>query len=305
MLGRPEDEVETLFSGGRSLAARVNSLSPEPHEEVFAELRRLGGKELGWCREALLLSRPVVETVSTSQMYVNGAIYLQNPASLLPVLALEPEQGMVILDVCAAPGGKATHIASRTSNSAELWLNDLNRGRSRRMQRVMAWQHAHYRSVTCYPGQYIDRSLSPVFDRVLLDAQCSGEGRIDLGRPKAMQYWSLNRVRRYSRLQQRMLVSSFRLLKPGGILVYSTCTLSPEENEAPVDHLVRHFGAEVEEIDVPDKLRAPRVQCWSGRRFHPTLAHAVRVAPGGHFEPFFVCRLRKPSKARVPLLVPA
>src|SRR3546814_14647682 len=99
--------------------------------------------------------------------------------------------------------------------------------------------------LTVHPGQDLDKCVAEDFVVLLLDAQCSGEGMTDFGRSDALRYWSLERVEQMSRLQQRMLVAAFKRLRPGGVLVYSTCTIAPEENEAPVDHLVRHHAEAV------------------------------------------------------------
>jgi len=180
------------------------------------------------------------------------------------------------LDLCAAPGGKTSHIAALTGNRAEIWANDALPARLPKLNEVLGLLHVRTASVTAHPGQFIDRFLEGPFDRILIDAQCTGEGMIDLRRAATLRYWSMERVVEYSRLQRKMLMAASRLLKPGGVLVYSTCTLAPEENEASVNHLLTH---------APDMSLEPIVD--------PSLTMACRVSPSRFMEAFFVARLRK------------
>src|SRR5690606_35487419 len=101
------------------------------------------------------------------------------------------------------------------------------------------------------------------------------------------------RMEKYRRLQQRMRVASFKLLEPVGTLVYSSCTFGPEENELPIDHLLRHFPAEVVPIDLDVPGRRPGLRSWDGQQLHPDLADAIRILPSEQMEGFFVCKLRK------------
>jgi 16S rRNA (cytosine1407-C5)-methyltransferase len=119
---------------------------------------------------------------------------------------------------------------------------------------------------------------------------------LDLRHLDALRYWSMARVHKYSLLQQRMLVAAYKLLRPGGVLVYSTCTFGPEENEHPVDHLLRHRpDVTVEPVPAAAGLpnRRQGLRSWGERTFDPRLADAVRIVPTAHMEGFFVCRLRK------------
>src|SRR5690606_11001884 len=110
-----------------------------------------------------------------------------------------------------------------------------------KLRSVAALMRIDYTELTTVQTQYADRFIPQQFDRILLDAQCTGEGRVDLHKAGALRHWSLERVTEYGYLQQRMLAAGFRLLKPGGTLVYTTCTISPEENERPVDVLLKRF----------------------------------------------------------------
>ncbi|TML64648.1 MAG: RsmB/NOP family class I SAM-dependent RNA methyltransferase [Actinobacteria bacterium] len=293
--GISETKAEELFSVERRSSIRVNRLTERAPAQILEDVRRRGFEvePIPWCPDAYFFFGAKHELGAT-ELFQRGYVYIQNASSLVPVLALEPRPGDAILDVSAAPGGKAAHIASVVGGEAELWLNDAIKSRLVRLREVVETFRVEPHRITSFPGQYVDKFVDRRFDRILLDAQCTGEGRVDLRRPNALQFWSTKRINEYSRLQQRMLMASFKLLEPGGVLVYSTCTISPEENEAPVSHLLEHRPeARLEPIGVDVPQARPGLRSWSERRFHPEIQKTVRVEPTEFMEPFFVARIRK------------
>lgn len=291
---RSPGAVAASCSIARSSSVRVNALSATPAEEIVAGVRADGFElePIGWCPDAYHLRGDKSELAET-RWFREGHVYIQTASSLLPALALDPQPGERILDAAAAPGGKAAHIAALVGNDCELHLNDPIEERVRRLEEVMRIYGVRYERITKVLGQYLDKELEPGFDRILLDAQCSGEGRIDLGHPGALRFWSENRIVKYGYLQRKMIVAAFRLLKPGGTLVYSTCTFAPEENEHVIDHLLRHHEADAEPIEIDFRGAREPLQSWRGHRFHPGVRHAWRVRPTEELEGFFVCRLRR------------
>lgn len=296
-LSLPAREVEERLTGGLASSVRLNRIrveTPDAAEAAWAALADFGElTPIPWCPDAVFFEGDKHE-LTRSAWFQEGRIYVQNASSLVPALALDVAAGQRILDVCAAPGGKSAHIAALTGNGAELWLNDGLPARLPKLREVVALHGVDVHELCCVPGQYLDKELEGPFDRILLDAQCSGEGMVDLRRGDALKHWSLGRVEKHRRLQQRMLMAAWRVLKPGGLLVYSTCTLAPEENEAPVSHLLRHReDAAVEPVELEVDGRRRAVLEWPELKLDRRVSGALRLAPSRWHEGFFVCRLRK------------
>ncbi len=294
-----EGDVVARLSLDRRTGVRVNRLSPLGVDAVHRAIADLGLtlEPLGWCPDGYLLGGEK-RVLSASDVFGGGHAYIQNISSLVPALALGPLPGESILDLCAAPGGKTAHIAALVGNGASVWANDGIKPRLEKLREVTRQFHVSLAAATCHPAQYADKFVEARFDRVLLDAQCSGEGLVDLRDSAALRYWSEQRVTNYGWLQRKMLVAACRLLRPGGTLVYSTCTFGPEENEAPLSHLLRHHPVEVCPIDVDIDRHAPGawrpgLRHWGAETYDPALAGARRILPGEEFEGFFVCKLRR------------
>lgn len=222
----------------------------------------------------------------------SGSIYIQNAASWLPVLALDPQPNETVLDVCAAPGGKASHIQAITNNTSQLTCNDNSKARLLKLQKNMErlGAQAEY--------QLSDASRPPrqakMYDKILLDAPCSGEGLMTLQDLKLFDSWSVAHIRRLSTLQKKILHESWQQLKPGGTLVYSTCTMAPEENEAVINNFLRkHSDAQLQMVDIKLENRIHAVQEWNEKAFEHDLSGCLRLLPGALTEAFFVAKLCK------------
>lgn len=230
--------------------------------------------------------------------FKKGYIHIQNAASFIPPLLMKPKANDRILDVCAAPGGKASHIAAMTSNKAELWVNDNSRPRLNKMLDVFATLGVKPHNTTMFAIDNLRRQLPhEYFDKILLDAPCSGEGMIDLNDPKALDHWSVAQIKRLQRIQKKAIVTAWDLLRPGGVLIYSTCTMAPEENEAVVDYLLRKREmAQLLPIDLALPNRIPTITAWNNKTYQNELENCLRLAPSPEVEAFFVAQIRKPKE---------
>lgn len=292
--------AEKIVSIKLKSSIRINRLSPIDGNEILCSLRALGCElePIPWCDDAYFLKSDK-SPLARSKLFTEGHVYIQNASSLIPGVVMGPKTGEKLLDVCAAPGGKSAHMAaiavgngSNIDDCAELWANDSLR--VKKLEDVLDTFYVPNVHLSAHQGQFIDRSFDMLFDRILLDAQCSGEGMYNLTRSDALKHWSLERVQKMAYLQQKMITAAWKLLKPGGVLVYSTCTFGPEENEAPISrHLKHNNDASIEEIDLEIPERMPGLKSWDGVPFHPDLKNAIRIMPSDHMEGFFVCKLRK------------
>jgi 16S rRNA C967 or C1407 C5-methylase (RsmB/RsmF family) len=198
--------------------------------------------------------------------------------------------------MCAAPGGKASHIAALTNNRAELWVNDNSRTRLNKMLANFERLGVKTHNTTLYTTDTLRHQLpQDYFDKILLDAPCSGEAMINLNDPQTLARWSIAQIKRLQGVQKKAIATAWDLLKPGGLLVYSTCTMAPEENEAVVNYLLRRYEtAQLLPIDLPLPNRIPALQGWNNKTYATELNNCLRLAPSSEIEAFFVALIRKP-----------
>jgi 16S rRNA (cytosine1407-C5)-methyltransferase len=289
------DAAADLLRLGRTQSMRINPLQGGTQATLEA-LRQLGwqGEQYSWMPDGYTITSDL-KAIRDSQLVAEGKVFIQNAASWLPVLALDPQPGELILDVCAAPGGKTSHIAAITNNQARVWANDNSRPRLAKMQANFDRLGVEAERLCLYDATSLVRKLGEQqFDKILLDAPCSGEGLMQLDRDKDVTMWSVAQIKRLQQLQRRILTQAWQLLKPGGTLIYSTCTMAPEEDEAVVDYLFRsQEDVQVLPIDLDLPNRVATVKEWNGKAFSPDIAACMRLTPSDTTEAFFVCKLRK------------
>jgi NOL1/NOP2/sun family putative RNA methylase len=204
-----------------------------------------------------------------------GLYYAQEAVQTLPVLALSPQPGETALDLCAAPGGKTTHIAARMQNRGTLVANEPNGRRQMSLLANINRLGVLNSMVTAYQGENFPTETK--FDRILVDAPCSAEGTLRK-EPSLQSGASKESIARLSRLQKRLIVRAFDLLAPDGLLVYSTCTFAPEENEAVVAHLLQERAARILPFDMAIDVSAG-LTGWLDEEFPTEIGHCVRVYP--------------------------
>jgi 16S rRNA C967 or C1407 C5-methylase (RsmB/RsmF family) len=210
-----------------------------------------------------------------------GLLYIQQVATCLAAPSLDPRPGERVLDLCAAPGGKTSHLAERMEDEGCLVAVDLSEPRVQALAGNLS-RMAHP-SVITVVGDALRIPESALFDRVLVDVPCSGEGRSRRDGPREA---SAGDLRRLPRLQEALLRKALRLVRPGGRILYVTCTLAPEENEGVVDAVLRASG-EGAGSSPPARLlplrpgvpHAPGVTAFAGVRFAPELEGACRIHP--------------------------
>lgn len=229
-----------------------------------------------------------------SSEHVTGLIYSQEPAAQMVAQIAHPREGMKVLDLAAAPGGKSTHLLSYLNNTGLLVSNEINNKRSKILVENIERFGARNVLVTNESAERLAKVFSSYFDLIVLDAPCSGEGMFRK-QPDAMDYWSLDYPAQCATLQREILEDAVKMLANGGELVYSTCTWAPEENEEIVAWLLDEFPLEL--VDIP-KLNG----MTSGIDYQET----ARMYPH-HFkgEGQFVAKFRFVGEHKLPKLKPA
>lgn len=231
--------------------------------------------------------------IGKSLAHFLGHIYIQDLASMLPPILLNPKRGERILDMCAAPGSKSTQIASLMGNRGTLVVNDISRKRQRSLIFNLRRCGVTNAIVLNLFGEQFGNRYFETFDRILLDPPCSALGTVHKS-PEVLAWWTPARTKKLARSQLSLMQSALKALRPGGILVYSTCTITPEENEEIVNFAVSQFPVEVETIEVPGMKARPGVAAFGENAYSSQVERAVRIYP--HDTPcegFFIARLRK------------
>ncbi len=224
-----------------------------------------------------------------------GYYYVQEITSMMPVLALNPKPNERVLDLCSSPGSKTTQIASIMQNTGTIIANDRDMGRIQILASNLERCGVANTIITKKDGAHLTELMEKQkfqFDKILIDAPCSGEGTFRSS-PKGMQFWSINTVRKLSTLQKQLIKSAHNLLADQGVLVYSTCTHSPEENEQIVSYAVEELKMKVESINLPLKCR-PGIKQWQSQEFNKQVENCCRIYPQDNdSEGFFIAKLIK------------
>jgi len=268
---------------------RVNTLKADVGATV-ARLRAIGLTitPLPWF-EAAFAADPHINLAATLERFL-GTIYIQEAASMLPplVAAGELRGARTVLDACAAPGSKTTLAAAIMANRNVIVANDRSYGRIRALQFNVHKFGAINTLITNYELQLFPKAS---FDTVLLDAPCSSSGTVRKS-PKVLETWTSAVSAGYAERQKDLILRAFDLLHPGGTLVYSTCSLAPEENEGVVDFLLRSRPAETVPAALPGFRFAPGLAEWEGRRYLAPVARCGRVWPHANdTDGFFVAKV--------------
>ncbi|MFI4955411.1 MAG: RsmB/NOP family class I SAM-dependent RNA methyltransferase [Gammaproteobacteria bacterium] len=208
--------------------------------------------------------------------YYAGLYHIQETVSMLPALLLRPQPGERILDLCAAPGSKTVQLALAMQNQGTLIANDKNYMRTKALRYHLERLGITNVATTTCDGASYPKAVG-LFDKILVDAPCSGEGTSR----KQSQKWLNNlQVHNVHRLQQRLLSRAVSLCKPGGLIVYSTCTYAPEENEQVINTaLQQHPELSLLPISFPHLLTTPGITVWEGQHFSEELVKTARVWP--------------------------
>ncbi|MBZ0167477.1 MAG: RsmB/NOP family class I SAM-dependent RNA methyltransferase, partial [Candidatus Omnitrophica bacterium] len=214
--------VLSTFSVPKPISFRINAL--HNRADVLADMAGIGCEieEVPWYADAYVLTDRE-RAGDLEDLIAQGKIYRQGLSSMLAALILDPRPGEAVLDACAAPGSKTSLIAALMNNTGRIVAVERVKSRLYKLQAVLKQQGVtNVRSVLADIRRY--RAEEGLFDRVLVDAPCSSEGRFQTFNKRSVNYWSLRKIREMVRKQRGIINSAARLLRPGGTLVYATCT---------------------------------------------------------------------------------
>ncbi len=228
--------------------------------------------------------------------HILGYYYIQELASMLPIIALQPKPNEIILDLCSSPGSKTTQTASKMKNTGTIIANEVNLGRIKILASNLERCGVTNSIITKKDGVDFCRKMKSeefLFDKILIDAPCSGEGTLRSS-PKTYLMWNINTIKNLSKLQKSLVASALEILKPNGELVYSTCTHSPEEKEEVVDFILNRFpNVRIQEIPLPIKFREGIIS-WEKKEYSKEVKKTYRIYPqDNNTEGFYIAKLKK------------
>ena len=281
LLGREESQqlLEAL-QAEQPVSIRLNTKKPLPKE--------VDGEVVPWCEEGRYLAqRP---SFTFDPLFHAGCYYVQEASSMFLSQAIRQyvQQPVWALDLCAAPGGKSTLLRSCLPEGSMLVCNEIMRGRAQVLaENMVKWGHP---DVMVTNNASEDFTLcSNLFDVIVADVPCSGEGMFRKD-DEAIACWSLENVRMCAERQQHLIYNSWPALKPGGLLIYSTCTYNAEEDERNVAWMMQEYGAEILPVEVPSGVEVVGNLIGESFPVYHFMQHKVKG------EGFFLAVLRKPME---------
>lgn len=249
-LGDEWDDFLYSYDNNRFQALRFNTLkvqSPEERMRILKTLKTSSDKKVSWANAAYYFDENV--RPGKHPYHEMGLYYIQEPSAMSAAALLAPKPGMRVLDLCAAPGGKSTQLATYLGDSGLLVSNEINTQRSRILSQNIERMGIKNAIVTNEDSFVLASHFPGFFNAIQVDAPCSGEGMFRK-LPEAIEQWSMENVAICAARQKEILDNAAVMLKPGGTIVYSTCTFSNEENEDVIEYfLERHPDFTLEEME--------------------------------------------------------
>ena len=277
-----QETTEKIIKGyiKKVVTIRVNTIKANK-QEIIDKLKnvQIEFDEIEYNNNALIIRNKNEEDLRKLDVYENGEIYMQSLSSMLPPIVLEPKEKENILDMTAAPGGKTTQMSAMTDNKSYITACEKNKIRAERLKYNLQKQGAKMVNVMQEDARKLSDYFS--FDKILLDAPCSGSGTENVLNAKFTE----ELIERSVKTQEELLKKALKILKPGGEMVYSTCSILKQENEDLLKKFLKKSKIEIVPIDLPDEI--PMLPT--------TLEGTVCVCPTEIYEGFFVAKIKKLS----------
>lgn len=281
MLGDEFEAYLESYENIRQYGLRVNPLKITRGE--LEQMEKFHLQPIPWTENGCFYQE--ADQPARHPFYTAGLYYLQEPSAMTPASRLEVLPGERVLDLCAAPGGKATALGAALKGKGVLVANDISNSRAKALLKNLEIFGIENAFVTNeIPGNLAER-FEGFFDKVLIDAPCSGEGMFRKD-PAVIKTWEPERPEYFAKLQRDILMNGVKMLRPGGMLLYSTCTFAPVENEGSISWLLENYPEmELLEIEPYEGFSQGNPSWGNG---NPQLKKCVRIWPHkmkgeGHF----------------------
>ncbi|MCX7797085.1 MAG: RsmB/NOP family class I SAM-dependent RNA methyltransferase [Melioribacter sp.] len=232
------------------------------------------------------------EFVGKTIYFILGHYYIQSLSSMIPALALNPSENEKVLDLCAAPGSKTTQLSELMNNKGTLIANDFSLDRLRVLMFNIDKMNSLNVGILNKRGELLSKYFENYFDKILVDVPCSALGIVQK-KGEVSNWWNTNKLTGITDIQYKLLLSAIKMLKVGGEIVYSTCTITFEENELILNKILKKFPVELEEINLPIKSHSAYTK-YNNEELNKSLSKAKRILPWEvESEGFFICKLIK------------
>lgn len=275
-------KILTGYQDSRIVSLRINTIKTTKEEIInILNENNITYEEISWYDNALVITNKTEEDLRNLDIYKDGKIYLQSLSSQLPPLFLNPQDNELILDMTAAPGGKTTEIAALSNNKAMITAIEKNKIRSERLQYNIDKQGAKKVTVLNTDARSLNEYF--MFDKILLDAPCSGSGTFTNNN---FENFTEDLVNRSIKFQTSLLAEAIKHLKVGGEIIYSTCSILKEENESIIQEILKnHTNLELIPLDLSNYEDIPKLPT--------TIKGTLCVLPTKYYEGFFVAKIKR------------
>lgn len=280
--------IEEGCSMRRKTTLRANTLLSNT-QEVAETLTNTGieWEPVAWYDDAFVLTRDHEDALHALSLYETGKIYVQNLSSMIPPLVFNPQKQQDICDLCAAPGGKTSQLAALSDGKAYITACELHEPRAQKLDFTLQRQGVRNATVMRIDARNLDELFS--FDGILVDAPCSGSGTLSCFNPKGLARFSEQLIQKSIKSQRALLKKGLEIVRPGGIVVYSTCSILHQENENIVswalDQMNRKGTYELVDIDFPSFDTITQLPT--------TLDKTICICPDELYEGFFVAKIKR------------
>ena len=292
VLKMPQSKVKGLLFQSNLYAVKF------VFREAKAFLKNYDFKPVSWAKDTYLVSRKDFVLLKKTKEYASGYFYIQNLAELLGTTILNPKPSNKVLDMYS--GESTLNISTAMRNQGLIIANCDEELES--FEEMLHKYKIRNAEVSSKLGEDLDKEYGEEFDRVLLNAPCSREGIVHFSQKRPLKNWSIQKTKALSKLQKRLISTAFKCLKKGGLLVYATTTISPNENEEVVSYLLNgNTNAVLEKINILEENNFKEykpfikkgLKFWNNDTYHPDIEKTIRTIPGKTMHGTYIALIRK------------